>query len=173
MHDLVPLTQLMGDGGPMMWPLLMLSLLIWYLLGKRFFVLQTCSAEKLQKTAQAHLATMPHKEKRLQILSWQQNNKLKSGRITITTLINIAPLLGLLGTVGGMVNCFAALSGTITIAQTSVAVGISEALLSTQLGLLVAIPALCSNLLLNRKEEVLCVTIEETLNALLPQSEAS
>ena len=92
-----------------------------------------------------------------------QNTKLKTDRRIITTLINIAPLLGLLGTVGGMVNSFAALSGTITIAQTSVAAGISEALVSTQLGLLVAIPALCINILLNRKEEVLALAIKEEL----------
>ena len=168
MHDMHQITQFMSDGGPLMWPLLLLSLLLWYLLGKRFFMLQQSNVEEIDVKTKASLSTLTGKEREnlLQVFVWKQNTKLKTDRRIITTLINIAPLLGLLGTVCGMVNSFAALSGTITIAQTSVAAGISEALVSTQLGLLVAIPALCINILLNRKEEVLALAIKENLNGL-------
>jgi biopolymer transport protein ExbB len=55
---------------------------------------------------------------------------------------NVAPLLGLLGTVVGMIEAFEALSGSATdVPSDSLAAGISEALMTTAAGLSVAIPA--------------------------------
>lgn len=61
---------------------------------------------------------------------------------TINILAAAAPLVGLLGTVSGMVNLFAAITMNGTNDPKIMAAGIGEALLSTKWGLLVAIPML-------------------------------
>ena len=61
---------------------------------------------------------------------------------TIAVLAAIAPLLGLLGTVGGMIKTFTAIAAFGTGNAKALASGISEALITTQTGLVVAIPGL-------------------------------
>lgn len=63
-------------------------------------------------------------------------------RLPLGAMIAAAPLIGLLGTVSGMINTFESLSsGTHGNAMEGLASGISEALLNTEAGLAVAIPA--------------------------------
>ena len=59
----------------------------------------------------------------------------------ISTISTISPMLGLLGTVTGMMQSFSALSQLGPTATDSLAEGITVALITTALGLLVAIPA--------------------------------
>jgi len=61
---------------------------------------------------------------------------------TLGTIATITPLLGLLGTVVGMIRVFAAISAQGVGNPTALAGGISEALITTAAGLLVAIPSL-------------------------------
>lgn len=61
---------------------------------------------------------------------------------TIALLASIAPLLGLLGTVGGMIKTFAVIAEFGTGNARALAAGISEALLTTQTGLVIAVPGL-------------------------------
>ncbi|MBW1739304.1 MAG: MotA/TolQ/ExbB proton channel family protein [Deltaproteobacteria bacterium] len=69
----------------------------------------------------------------------------------ITVLAAVAPLLGLLGTVTGMITTFNVISIFGTGNARAMAGGISEALITTQSGLLVAIPGLfMSNFLARR-----------------------
>lgn len=62
-----------------------------------------------------------------------------------------APLLGLLGTVTGMINTFQLITLFGTGDAQSLSSGISEALITTEFGLIVAIPALIMHALLSRK----------------------
>ncbi|ACV68938.1 MotA/TolQ/ExbB proton channel family protein [Desulfohalobium retbaense] len=81
---------------------------------------------------------------------------------TLQVLAAIAPLLGLLGTVTGMIGTFQ----TITIFGTGkpemMAGGISEALLTTQFGLAIAIPLLLVHHLFDRRVERIVADCEET-----------
>jgi biopolymer transport protein ExbB len=70
---------------------------------------------------------------------------------TITMLASACPLLGLLGTVIGLVKTFAALEGQTVPDTTLMAGGISEALLSTQAGLLLALPLIIGHRLLQSR----------------------
>jgi biopolymer transport protein ExbB len=63
----------------------------------------------------------------------------------------IAPLLGLLGTVSGMISMFKMMTIFGSGDATTVSGGISEALITTELGLIVAIPSLIVSALLTRK----------------------
>ena len=72
---------------------------------------------------------------------------------TIGALARIAPLLGLLGTVMGMMATFDIISVFGTGNARAMASGISEALITTQTGLLIAIPGLYMRNYLNRRSE--------------------
>lgn len=65
---------------------------------------------------------------------------LKRNFVILGALTAMAPLLGLLGTVMGMIQTFQAVAGTAGETAVNVAAGISKALITTQFGLIVAIP---------------------------------
>jgi biopolymer transport protein ExbB len=65
---------------------------------------------------------------------------LERGLIWLATVANIAPLLGFLGTVSGMIHAFEAIAAAEEVSARLVATGIYEALITTAAGLIVAIP---------------------------------
>ncbi|MCA9753699.1 MAG: MotA/TolQ/ExbB proton channel family protein [Gemmatimonadetes bacterium] len=65
---------------------------------------------------------------------------LERGLLWLATIANVAPLLGFLGTVSGMINAFDAIAAADQVNAKLVAGGISEALLTTFAGLVVAVP---------------------------------
>lgn len=69
----------------------------------------------------------------------------------VATSAAIAPLLGLLGTVSGMISMFKMMTIFGSGDASTVSGGISEALITTELGLIVAIPSLIVSALLTRK----------------------
>lgn len=74
----------------------------------------------------------------------------------ITVVVSIAPLLGLLGTVAGMIETFESLGDMTLFAQSGgIAGGISQALLTTQMGLAVAIPGLLVKGFLDRRQKTI------------------
>ena len=75
-------------------------------------------------------------------------------------IAGVSPLLGLLGTVSGMIKVFNAISVRGVGEPGSLAGGISEALYSTAMGLLVAIPAYIAYRFLRHRAEVLAVEME-------------
>ena len=68
----------------------------------------------------------------------------------IATIAAVAPLVGLLGTVTGMIATFSVLTTQGIGDPQSLSGGISEALLTTQLGLAVAVPTLLAHTILKR-----------------------
>lgn len=78
--------------------------------------------------------------------------KTKAHRALIVSIVATAPILGLLGTVSGMIETFDALGDMTLFSQSGgIAGGISQALFTTQMGLGVAIPGLIISRLLDRK----------------------
>jgi biopolymer transport protein ExbB len=80
---------------------------------------------------------------------------------TLGTIAAISPLLGLLGTVIGMIKVFTAITATGVGNPAVLAGGISEALITTAAGLSVAIPALIFHRYLNGTVDQLVVRMEE------------
>ncbi|OQY12359.1 MAG: hypothetical protein B6I30_04985 [Desulfobacteraceae bacterium 4572_187] len=87
--------------------------------------------------------------------------KLERFLSTLGMLAAIAPLLGLLGTVTGMINTFHVITYYGTGDPRMMSGGISEALVTTMLGLSVAIPIMLSHTLLSRKVENIIAQMEE------------
>jgi biopolymer transport protein ExbB len=74
----------------------------------------------------------------------------------------VSPLLGLLGTVLGMIQLFNAISNADAMGRTELlAGGISEAMLTTAAGLFIAIPALCFYVLFSAKVDRLLMQIDD------------
>jgi biopolymer transport protein ExbB len=65
---------------------------------------------------------------------------LEKGMVWLSTVTNVAPLIGFLGTVSGMINSFEAIAAAGDVEPSIVAAGISEALITTAAGLIIAIP---------------------------------
>ncbi|NNF99443.1 MAG: DUF3450 family protein [Desulfobacteraceae bacterium] len=80
---------------------------------------------------------------------------------TLSVLAAIAPLLGLLGTVTGMINTFKVITVVGTGDPRMMSGGISEALLTTQFGLAVAIPIMMIHHLLERRVDKITGDMEE------------
>jgi biopolymer transport protein ExbB len=80
-------------------------------------------------------------EEVLQIALSEQRLKLERNLGVIGTMGNTAPLMGLLGTVWGIMRAFHDLARTGSAGPSVVAAGVAEALLTTAAGLLVAVPA--------------------------------
>ena len=80
---------------------------------------------------------------------------------TLGTIANISPLLGLLGTVIGMIKVFTAITSSGVGNPAVLAGGISEALITTAAGLCVAIPAVIFHRYLTGKVDRIVVGMEE------------
>jgi biopolymer transport protein ExbB len=78
----------------------------------------------------------------------------------LATIAAISPLLGLLGTVFGMIRTFNAISSVGVGDPTALSAGIGEALIATAAGLIVAIPAVIGYRYLRRRVDELVVDME-------------
>jgi biopolymer transport protein ExbB len=97
----------------------------------------------------------------------QEIRKLGKGLAVLETIAAIAPLMGLLGTVLGMVEVFAVIKEQ-GIGQTAaLSGGISQALLTTVTGLFIGIPALIAYNYFTNKSEGFVLDIEKYTNQLV------
>ncbi len=105
-------------------------------------------------------------KKLLQRLAQVFGRQAERSVTTIMVFAGLAPLLGLLGTVMGMIGVFDALAVQGTGNPRALSGGISEALVSTQTGLLVAIPALFAGHFLRRRTQNLKDRVDRFCSAL-------
>jgi biopolymer transport protein ExbB len=89
-------------------------------------------------------ADMPHEEltRRAELKGKEVARRLNSYLPILSTVASVAPLLGLLGTVIGMIHTFAVIRAEGVGNAEALSGGISEALLTTATGLVIAIPCL-------------------------------
>ncbi len=153
-------------GGFVMYPLLVVSLIMFFLVVKKFVEIRDFTrgdrpiVECLQSIGKPDfIAASWQKEiireflsKRtfnddldmsiLEVLRLRQVRFITSSIKSIAVLAGVAPLLGLLGTVTGMITTFMVIATSGTGDARALASGISEALITTQTGLVVAVPGL-------------------------------
>lgn len=87
---------------------------------------------------------------------------LEKNMVWLTTAVSIAPMLGFTGTVSGMVGAFDAIAAANDISPAVVASGISEALLTTLFGLVVAMIVQVMQNIFTWMIDKLIVRMEET-----------
>ena len=157
------LGDLLALGGDILALILCMAFLMWSLLCERLYYLYGVYPDHLRKVVQLW-------NQRQDKSSWyaQQYRDHLSHRIAaelnrnfslIATLIKIAPLLGLLGTVAGMLEVFDALAATGSNNPRSMAAGVSKATVSTLAGMVVAI----FGLLINKFAERRAITERDAL----------
>jgi biopolymer transport protein ExbB len=87
--------------------------------------------------------------------------RLEKGLIILEVIVGIAPLLGLIGAVSGLVHVFSHLGLSSGASDTrQIALGIAEALNATVFGLSIAVPTLIGFTYFSRKVEVMSVEME-------------
>ena len=133
--------------------------------GKISFLTQVVLAG-LKESAQGYSAMLKAMEDTVEALNAALARKIEH----LNVIGNIAPMLGLLGTVTGMLRCFNEISQvTGAIEPQQLASGIFEALITTCMGLIVAIPTIyCYALFRNRVDELsaeAALKAEELVNA--------
>lgn len=171
--------ELMNAGGWVMWVLFVLNFFLWYGLGYRYFLLKRGTEGNVRRLVEKHekrggtqfmrgiidyavadalLAAREAKAYGANIRQHMQGALLpyyadvKTHRVMVKTIVMLAPLIGLLGTVDGMIETFDALQNSSMFSQgSSIAGGISKALFTTELGLIVAVPGMILGKALDRK----------------------
>ena len=106
-----------------------------------------------------------HVEKAIEASGAIEMAFLEKGMVWLATVANVAPLLGFLGTVSGMIKAFQAIADAGDVEPSIVASGISEALITTAAGLAIAIPIqVVHNLFVSRVDKII-IDMEETSTA--------
>ncbi len=100
----------------------------------------------------------------------RETPKLERGLITLAILAAIAPMLGLLGTVSGMIETFQSITLFGTGDPKLMSGGISQALVTTELGLAVAIPLLLIHSGLSSKSNRLIQILDEESAAIVARN---
>ena len=94
-------------------------------------------------------------------------SKLERGLVWLATLSNVAPLLGFLGTVIGMIQAFQAIEIAGEVEATLVAGGIKVALITTAFGLTIAIPvSIGHNYFVDRVDRIV-IDMEESAQKMI------
>jgi len=189
----LPLAFLLGDqtpmelfhnGGPIMWPILLISFLGLTVVVERMLFIIRENGRREPEVVEKMLESVERRDiegalaigKKSQdsvarILVYSLTNKefslsnafirassqelarFQQGMATLDTVITAAPLLGLLGTVTGMMKTFGSMSGDISTAAASITGGVAEALIATCCGLAIAVTALLPYNYLNARAE--------------------
>jgi len=150
------LRDLIAQGGPVMIGIMALSVVLYswcfgLLLGLRRarFTLRNARA-----ATPAQIPALRRRQTALQ-------ESFRHQRVALGSMIAAAPLMGLLGTVTGMETTFAHLSTHGQKSMEGLAGGISEVLVATESGLLVAIPALMLVYLAHRQTHKLIERLDQ------------
>jgi biopolymer transport protein ExbB len=116
---------------------------------------------RLLLTAEENL-DLPREENEssLQSRARQEIVRLERGMVVLEIVVGIAPLLGLVGTIYGMMALFGGMGDAGLSDNTKLALGISIILRFTMAGLLIAIPSLIAWNYYNKKVEMLAVEME-------------
>jgi biopolymer transport protein ExbB len=104
--------------------------------------------------------TNDERDDRLHATLLQQRIRLERWLSAIALTASVSPLLGLLGTVSGMITTFKAMSLFGAGDASAVSGGVGEALINTELGLVVAIPALIAHALMSRRAKSYLAQLE-------------
>jgi biopolymer transport protein ExbB len=191
-HILI-IKDLFAAGGIVMPPLVLCTLLLWYGLGYRFWVMKepkrlgvrdllkyyqqhedkpakNIVAQAIKQGVALQKKGVKNLRRHLDEAFYSYEREIAKFTVLIRVIILIAPLLGLLGTVIGMIETFDSLATMTLFSQSGgIAGGISQALFTTQMGLTVAIPGLLAHSILKRKQHQIELDLSQVKDLLCHQ----
>lgn len=167
MNPLLEILDKAGFVGPV---LVVCSLMMWWAMGWRFYLLRgpaTATANQLIDGGAS--GTLLGEAVRTMVEASRGRGELAkafaetaarpfreafgSQANMVRSVVAIAPLAGLLGTVTGMIETFDSLGSMQLVGRNGgIGAGIGEAMISTQMGLVVAVPGLLIGAMLERKQ---------------------
>jgi biopolymer transport protein ExbB len=187
---------IMDKGGPIMWVIfiaasLAIVLLIWQ--GKKIFTylkLSVCDQERLTKSTDylpefSNSKILSPLAQLLLLLNWSEIKnkedfaremnvhmsdialKIEGSLPTIAIIGSLLPMLGLLGTVTGMINVFEVIAVHGSGKPDEMAHGISEAMLTTASGLIIAIPVIFTHHLLSQRQTLIMTNLVQSMQTIL------
>ena len=151
------LREFFEAGGPVLWGILLVTMIMWTLIIERFWYFKNLmpsltNAALNQWSAISNKGDWYSMRIRDQIIS-EVSAETRKFILTIETMMQILPLLGLLGTVVGMIKVFDVMTFFGTGNARLMASGVSQATIPTMAGLVAAISGLYIANLLKRKAE--------------------
>lgn len=185
--------NLFEQGGFVMPPLLLCAAALWYGLSYRYCVLSTRNRLNMRDLYLAYKETPERKPQDILEHAMQRglalqrqglshlrrhldaafyDYELEIGRysVLIKAVVMISPLLGLLGTVAGMIETFDSLAEMALFTQSGgIAGGVAQALLTTQTGLAVAIPGVILQAALRKKQKNIEIELAQIKDLLCSQ----
>jgi biopolymer transport protein ExbB len=184
-------------GGPIMWPILLVSFVMITVVVERILFIIRENATREPEVVEKMLENVEKgdvdgavalgkqsKDFIARILVYSLTNKeysmanafvrassmelqrFQQGSATLDTIVTVAPMLGLLGTVTGMMRTFGSMTGDIASATGQITGGVAEALIATACGLAIAIIALLPFNILNARTEEAKHEVADAANAL-------
>jgi len=187
----------MQSGGLVMWPLFILVFTLWYGLGFRYHTIQRGTKKSVRVlirkfasgkreiprgfidaavvdglTIREQYADSGNLRSLLDDKFYVYRTNLIKYKKLVNTVVVVAPLIGLLGTVIGMIETFDSLASMNLFSQTGgIAGGISQALFTTQLGLVVAVPGLVIGRILDKKASNMELDLEQITDILCSEGD--
>lgn len=161
------LQQFLDTGGDVLWVILGVSICLWSLIAERFFYFKLAFPAKRAEwlsswEQQANKNSQQSLFIRESIISEAKLSMTKTVPI-IKMLIALCPLLGLLGTVTGMINVFDVMAVTGTGNARAMASGVSQATIPTMAGMVIAIAGLYFSQLINERVNSETYTLNDLL----------
>jgi len=154
-------------GGNVLWAIMLVLLMMWTLIIERYwFIFRNLPAQRREvieqwRARQDHRSWHAHRIKEEMISGLRI--KLRQNVRTIQTLVAICPLLGLLGTVTGMVAVFDVMAYFGTGNARAMAAGVSKATIPTMAGMVAALSGVYFASHLDRKADLETEKLEDLL----------
>ncbi len=136
-------------GGPMMIPIILCGIValtlvierVIFVTRKRMWYSEQLELYLKEVSEKSNARYREEKADELREAFQKYVNQMERGLVFLQGIGSLAPLLGFLGTVTGMITAFAAIAAATTVNARIVAVGIQEALITTAGGLFIAAPS--------------------------------
>jgi biopolymer transport protein ExbB len=149
------ITSLINAGGFVIWVILAVSIVLWSLLFERYLFfwidypkLKNTILNQWQKRIDKNTW---HSEKIRELLIAEANLNLNKSMLLIKSLIGLCPMLGLIGTVTGMIHVFDVMTYLDGNNARAMASGISMATIPTMAGMVIAISGIYFNVRLSSR----------------------
>ena len=152
-----PISEFISRGGDVLWAILVVTFLMWALIIERFWYFRTGHRKLVKQVVDSWDAREDtsswYAHRIREALISQVKESLSASVPVIKTLVAICPLLGLLGTVTGMIAVFDVMSISGSGNARGMAAGVSKATLPTMAGMVAALSGLFFSNMIERYVE--------------------
>ncbi len=160
-----PIQDFLTLGGPVLFAVMLVTFVMWFLIAERYWYFATWSARAMRRYTGMWrhygdpLAWRRRAVRRYWLSEYRVENERHLG--LIRALVRLSLLLGLLGTVVGMIEVFDALSATGSSDARTIASGVSKATMPTMAGMVAALSGFYFSVHLRHREKRMLERLEK------------